>query len=169
VVSERRARELAEAFAASQGRALATAVTELERGWYFAWESDGRVGSHGLAVNKDDGRIFAFGSAFSVERDLSMYDRGMDAEKHDLVVVAVENLEETLAFLQALAPSTVDLSFEHGTVWRIPRILSRSELESSVSKLPAIFPDLSHYFSFEAVEAARSSGCCVFEVLPRGR
>jgi len=78
--------------------------------------------------------IFVFGSAFPVERYLRMYDRGMDAEKHDMVITAIADLDETLAFLQRIAPTVVEPSYEHGTVWRIPSCLTergprrRSEL-----------------------------------------
>jgi hypothetical protein len=78
VLSEERARELADEFAGGHGRTLASRATELRRGWCFNWQNDGRIGSHGLAVNKKTGNIFVFGSAFPVERDLRVYDRGMD-------------------------------------------------------------------------------------------
>ena len=53
--------------------------------------------------------------------NLRMYDRGMDAEKHDLVITAVADLDETVALLQRIAPTVVEPSYEHGTVWRIVR------------------------------------------------
>jgi hypothetical protein len=168
-VSESRARELANEFARGAGRTLAPAVTELERGWYFAWHNDGVVGSRGLAVNKESGSIFVFGSAFPIERDLRMYDRGMDAEKHDIVILAVAALDETVAVFQRIAPSVVELSYEQGKVWRIPRQLTEDEVRVRLVNLPAIFPDVGLYFQFEAVEEARSSGCCVMAVLTRGR
>ncbi len=98
-----------------------------------------------------------------------MCDRGMDAEKHDLVILAVCDLDETLALLQRFAPTVVELSYEHGTFWRFPRRLTQDELRARLASLPAIFPDIGLYFQFEAVEVARSTGCCVVEVLPRGR
>ncbi len=162
------ARGLAEEFGRNTGRTLASAVTQLERGWYFAWRNDGRVGSHGLAVSKATGHILEFGSAFPVERDLRMYDLGMDADKHDLVILQVADAEETLRMLRRLAPTVVELSYESGTVWRVPRRLTEDELRSRLTSLPAIFPDVGLYFEFEAIEAARSSGWCVIELLPRG-
>jgi hypothetical protein len=167
MVSEARARELADEFTRGTSRKLAPTVTELAKGWYFAWEYDGSVGSHGLAVNKETGRVFVFGSAFPVERDLRMYDRGMDAERHDVVILEVANLKKTLAMLRRLAPTVVRFSYEHGTVWRIPRRLSEDELRARLTKLPAIFPDMPLYFDFEAVDKARSSRFCVLDVLPR--
>jgi hypothetical protein len=167
VVSETRARELAEEFSRKAGRTFAPTVTELERGWYFAWGDDGLIGSHGFAVSKETGRIFEFGSAFPRERDLRMYDRGMDADAYDLVVLAIADLDASIAVLQLLRPNITELSYETGTVWRIPRPLTEDELRVHLANLPAIFPDINLYVHFEAVEEARSSGCCVMEVIPR--
>jgi hypothetical protein len=149
-------------------------MTELERGWYVAWgdESGGSPdkfipGSHGLVVNKETGRIFVLGSAFPLERDLRMYDRGMDADRHDVVILWIANLDKTVAFLQRLEPIVVEMSYDHGTVWRIPRRRTEDELRGRLANLPAIFPDLGPYFCFEAVEEARSIGCCGMDLLPR--
>ena len=165
-MSEARARELAEGFTRVDGRKLATTVTELSQGWYFAWENV-TIGSHGIAVNKQTGRVFVFGSAFPAERDLRMYDLGMNAERHDVVILEVADRTKTLAMLKRLAPTVVEFSYDDGTVWKIPRCLSEAELKARLKNLPAIFPDMALYFVFEAVEEARSSRFCVLDVLPR--
>jgi hypothetical protein len=169
VLSEARAQELADEFARGQGRRVASGATELQQGWYFSWQNDSRIGSHGLAVNKKTGSIFVFGSAFAIERDLRMYDRGMDAEKHDMVITAITDLDETLELLRQIAPTVVEPSYEHGTVWRIPRLLNEGEIRARLARLPALFPDINLYFQFEAIEMARSSGCCAVELFPRNR
>ena len=55
-----------------------SAIRELDTGWFFGVRS--RVGSiagtNGLIVNMSTGRVFHLGSAFSVERDLALYDKG---------------------------------------------------------------------------------------------
>ena len=96
-----------------------------------------------------------------------MYDQGMDAEKHDIVITLVADLDETVALLQQIAPTVVEPSYEHGTVWRIPRQLTEGEIRARIANLPALFPEVMLYFEFEAVEEARSSGCCVMELFPR--
>ena len=118
-------------------------------------------------MNKETGSVFALGSAFPLERDLRMYDRGMDAEKHDLVITAVDDLDETVALVLRIGPTVVEPSYENGTVWRIPRCLTEDEIKSRLAVLPALFPDVQLYFEFEAIEEARSSGCCVVELFPR--
>jgi hypothetical protein len=174
VLFEARARELAEDFARKESASLAPSVIELERGWYFALEYEelpddelhlGALG--GVVVNKETGRIFELGTRFPLERDLRLYDRGMDARRHDLVVVEVADLGETVAILQRIAPQVVELSYEAETVWRIPRELTEGEIRDRLAQLPAIFPEVGLYFTFEAVEEARSSGCCEMKLLPR--
>ena len=145
---------------------LAPNATETDRGWFFQWE-EVLVGCKGLVVNKETGHVFALGSAFSVERDLRMYDRGMDAEQHDLVITAVNDLDKTLGLLSRIDPAVVEPSFEHGTVWRIPRSLTEAEMRTRLQTLPALFADVRLYFTFEAIEEARSTGCCQFELFPR--
>jgi hypothetical protein len=167
VLSEAQARELADEFAHGHKRRLAPRAKELQRGWYFSWQEDGLIGSHGLAVNKETGRVFTFGSAFPIERDLRMYDRGMDAKEQDIVITAIADLEETVAILLEIEPKVTEPSYEAGTVWRIPRCLTEEEIRARLASLPAVFPDQKLYFRFEAVEAARSSGCCVVELFPR--
>ena len=98
-----------------------------------------------------------------------MYDRGMDAERHDMVIIAIADLEQTLVLLQRIELTVVEPSYEHGTVWRIPRCLTEVEIRTRLARLPAVFPDVHLYGRFEAVEAARSSGCCVMELFPRNR
>lgn len=167
VLSRPRARELAEEFARNAGRALVPGEKDLEHGWYFAWRNDGLAGSHGFAISKATGTLMHFGSAFSVERDLRMYDLGMDAERHDLVILEIANADETVEMLRRVAPSVVELSYGSGTVWRIPRRLTEEELRSRLARLPAIFPDVRLYFAFEAIETARHQECCVMELLSR--
>ncbi len=149
-MSEAGARELDEELARGVGRTLASAVTELERGWYFAWQKGRQRRLSGARCEQGDRKHLRVRVGIPVERDLRMCDRGMDAEKHDLVILAVCDLDETLAR-------------------RFPRRLTQDELRARLASLPAIFPDIGLYFQFEAVEVARSTGCCVVEVLPRGR
>jgi hypothetical protein len=71
-----------------------------------------------------------------------MYDRGMDAEKQDMVITttARANLDETLAFLQRIAPTVVEPSCERGTAWRIPRCPGRGGDQSSTGQPGGALP-----------------------------
>ena len=125
-------------------------------------------GGHGLVVNKETGRVLVVGSRFSgLERDLQMYDLGMDAEKHDVVILEITDLDATVAFLQRLEPTVIDLSYEAHTVWRIPRPLTEDEIRAHLTNIPAIFPEIRLYLAFEAVVEARANGFCVIDLIPR--
>ena len=58
-------------------------VQELREGWFFPYRARNAepiVGSQGVVVNKQTGRLLHLGSAFPVERDLEMYERGYHSE-----------------------------------------------------------------------------------------
>ena len=140
---------------------------ELQQGWYFGCRSLGGplVGSNGLIVNKSTGKVLHLGSAFPVERDLELYDKGYQFERCDLVVFEVLNLDTTLAILLELGLTVVEPTYEHGSVWRIPRKFTRDELAQRLRSLPCVFGDVQLYFRVEALERARSIGAFRFDVL----
>ena len=79
-------------------------------------------------MNKETGKLYQLGSAFPIERDLDLYDRGYQFERYDLVVLAVQDPVTTLDALVGLGLSVVEPTYENGTVWRVPRRLTRAEL-----------------------------------------
>src|SRR5258708_34598597 len=83
----------------------------------------------------------------------------------DLIVTRIADMELTLDTLEQLELSTVEPTYEHGTVWRIPRRLTRTEIRSTLVKLPHVFGPLSLYFRAEALETATRNGAFTFEVL----
>ncbi|HWZ91497.1 MAG TPA: hypothetical protein VNW92_21695 [Polyangiaceae bacterium] len=101
-------------------------------GWYFGYKRledplAQPMGSNGLIVDKATGEVLVLGSAFSVQRDLEMHQKGYRYSQYDLVVLAFSDLEQAIDALSALRLSTVDPKYESGTVWRIPRPLTRAE------------------------------------------
>jgi hypothetical protein len=161
------ARELAQRVV-PEGLAIDDSSTrELKQGWFFPYRSVGEpcAGSNGVIVNKANGKVFRLGSAFPVERDLEFYDRGYQFERYDLVVLEVRDLHAAVEALLRLNLSVVEPTYEHGTVWRVPRPLSSRELRDLLSKLPCVFGDTTLYFRLEALEAAREAGILRFEAL----
>jgi hypothetical protein len=149
-----------------------THAREIQSGWFFPYRpaDSARVplGTHGVIVNKETGATFGLGSAFPIERDLALYDKGYQFHHYDLVVTRIADIERTLDTLQGLEISTVEPTYEHGTVWRIPRPLSREELRSRVANLPHVFGGLQLYFRAEVLEEARRSRFFQFELLGCG-
>jgi hypothetical protein len=143
-------------------------VVELRSGWFFPYRSiRGPVlGSRGVIINKTTGNVFRLGSAFSLERDLVLYEKGYQSERYDLVITSIADLERTLDALEELRVSIVEPRYEHGTVWRIARPLTRVELCVRLARLPCVLDDLALYFRAERLEQARDEGSFGFELLP---
>ncbi len=149
-----------------------TRAQEIQSGWFFPYRPADHarvpIGTQGVIVNKETGATFGLGSAFPVERDLALYDKGYQFHYYDLVVTGIADMERTLDTLQGLEISTVEPTYEHRTVWRIPRPLSREELRSRVAKLPWVFGRLHLYFRAEVLEEARRNRFFQFELLGCG-
>ena len=117
-----------------------------------------------MIVNKQTGQCHHLGSAFPLERDLRAYDDGFQCSHYDLKIIRIQDRERTLELLQELDISVVEVEWEHGRRWRIPRRLSRGELNELLLTLPHTFRDLPIYFRIEAIQEARRHGYCEFEL-----
>jgi hypothetical protein len=105
----------------------------------------------------------------SLERDPTLYDRGYQFEKCDVVVLAVKDTDETVRTLLALGEVTVDTYYKYDRVWRVGRQLTEPEIRDRLSKLPAIFTGRL-FWKVEELENAREQGWFTFKVLEyRGR
>lgn len=100
-----------------------------------------------------------------MERDLELYERGYQFGAYDLVITEIADLDATLSTLVDLRISVVEPRYEHGTVWRIPRPVTREELRTRLAKLPAVFGKLHLYFVAQALERARASNAFRFALL----
>ena len=161
------ARALAQASADSRQPIHPVDTTETREGWYFPFapRDEMRVGSNGMIVNKKTGRVYGLGSAFTVERDLEMYDLGFQFECYDLVILSISELKQTVRVLLELCPTSTTPVYEHGTVWRIPRSLTRDEVESQLNSVPATFPEIQLYFHLESLVRAQEHSYFEFRVL----
>jgi hypothetical protein len=144
------------------------AARELPSGWFVPYRSiNGQLvgGGQGVIVNKRTGKLFRLGSAFPVQRDIDLYERGYQFESYDLVILEIADFDGTLRTLEELKISIVEPTWEGGTVWRIPRRLTRDELRDRLAKMPAVFGELRLYFDAEALERARTTGAFRCELL----
>ena len=132
---------------------------ELAQGWFFPYRApEFFAGSQGVIVNKRTGSLYRLGSAYSVERDLALYDQGYQFENYDLVVLDVRNVEMTIDVLRDIGPVVVEPTFEQGVVWRIPRRLTDHELHARIERLPCVFGSISLYFRLERLAEAHQHG-----------
>ena len=104
-----------------------------------------------------------------MDNDLNLYDRGYHFDKYDLVVLSVENVDETVRVLHGLHEVTVDTYYKNDRVYRVGRRLSEAEVRERLSRLPCVF---SGRFSLgiEKLEQVREAGWFSFKVFEyRGR
>jgi hypothetical protein len=140
--------------------------TETREGWYFPYSPDANlIGSKGVIVHKRTGRAFVLGSAFTVERDIRAFDEGFQFKIYDLVILEIMDRQRTVDTLAAVGPPVVTPEYEYGTVWRIPRGLSKKEIELRLAKLPVVFPEVPLYFCVEALQEARDNRWFRFEAI----
>ena len=143
-------------------------VIEIENGWFFPWKvlgDDEMWGSNGVIINKVSGACFHLGSAYPVERDLAAYSAGYTRTAYDLCITNIVDLEKTVDLLDTIRITIIEPETAHGTIWRIPRQITRSELRDRLDDLPQIFTDVHIYFHIEALEEARMSGVCDIELI----
>jgi hypothetical protein len=124
------------------------------------------VGSGGTLVEKNTGRLIEFGSAYSTEINLQIYEAGYLAhDDFDLVVIATEDSEEALHLLGELGITYVKPEVEGGTTWRIAKPYSAQQLRERLRHLPCRFNLGSVYFKWEVLERMKASGSLQFELV----
>ena len=161
MIDERQARRLAKEKITLRDVALGDA-RELQQGWFFPIA---QIGCSGVIVNKCTGRVFELGSAFPIERDLALYDRGYQFERYDLVILSIRDLDATRRAVGRLPLQVVEPKYEHGQVWRVPKTMTDLQRWKLLEKLPCILPALRLYFHLEVLEEVRREGWFEFEAL----
>jgi len=147
-------------------------IIEKPYGWYFCFQSkayfasgnwkDALVGSGGFIVERADGRIFEFGSAYTLERNLAAYEAGFKFYSQDLTITAVSDMKQTVSLLHKLDMVYVIPKLEHGVVWKIPRTFTRAQIRSFLSSLPHVFSAQNFYFRTEVFGEIDAAGCCKY-------
>jgi hypothetical protein len=149
-------------------------ILEKSYGWYFSFVdkaylgSDdllGRpIGSNGLIVNKENGRVFVLGSAFPLERDLAAYEAGFRYDKYDLTITSATNIEKTAYMLNELNMVYVRPELAHRTLWKIPQSYAVQQIKELLRDLPYTFYDQNFYFHLEMFGQIDATGCCQYEL-----
>ena len=103
---------------------LESATLEKPYGWYFGAASRAFIetadpkqmalGSGGFIVEKTDGRVFEFGSAFPLEKWIANYEKGFKNTRYDLTILAVSDLNAATGLLHELYMHYV---VPGGSVW----------------------------------------------------
>lgn len=115
------------------------------------------IGSGGILVEKATGNTYEFGSAYSTDQNLQIYELGYFLyENWDIEVTKVINKDKTIEHLSDLGITYVVPEEEHGTVWRIPRVYTNEQLGNKLKSLPARFNLGNVYFRWEQLESLKT-------------
>jgi len=168
--------EEAKTIAENQIPAHHSLVTIIEKpyGWYFFSQSkeyiksgDFRlmeVGSGGFLVEKKAGQIISFGSVYSVEKDLKIYEAGLAYKSYDLIIKKVRNLNLAIILLKKLSMTFVEPEPAHGVEWKIPKQFNEKQLKEILQNLPHTFNNQRFYFRCEEFEAMKNSNVLDYEL-----
>ena len=147
-------------------------IIEKPYGWYFCYQSkayfvsgnwhDALIGNGGFIVEREDGRVFEFGSAYELERNFAAYEAGFKFHSYDLTIISVSDTKQTVSLLHKLDMVYVTPEYEHGVVWKIPQRFTKSQIRFLISSLPHTFYAQNFSFRIEVFAEIDVAGCCKY-------
>ena len=151
-----------------------TATIEKPYGWYFMGQSRAYletgdigqmlIGSSGFIVERSEGRIFEFGSAYPPQKWIANFERGFKYYRYDLRVIAVTNIPAAVKLLGKLGMQYVVPEEDNGVVWVIPRQFTPEQLRAALGQLPCVFADQMFWHRVDVFDEIDASGCCKYEL-----
>ena len=150
------------------------AILEKPYGWYFADQSkaylksgdfrDMLFGSSGFIVEREDGRVFRFGSSYPSDVWLANYERGFKYHFYNLHITSIFDVEETVSLLYKLDMRYVVPEFAYGEEWKIPQRYTKEQIREAIQQLPGIFENQAFWHRTDVLDAITTCGCCAYEV-----
>lgn len=168
------ARQIALAHIGPDCALIEEATFEKPYGWYFCGQSRAYletgnimvmlVGGGGFIVERENGRIFAFGSAYPLDTWIANYERGFKYASYDLVITAVYDMHETARLLQRLDMTFVLPETAYGVEWKIPEQYGHKQLLAALKRLPCLFQDQAFWHKVEVFDQIDVADCCAYEL-----
>ncbi len=162
------AREIALAKIGGDCALVDSATIEKPYGWFFYHQSREYIktgdirhmlcGSCGFIVERTNGRVFMFGSAYPREKWIADYERGFKYERYDLTILTVTDFEQTLSLLERLGSKYV-LPSELA-----PHCYGRGELREMLRRLPCTLTNQVFWHRVDVFDEIDASGCCKYEL-----
>jgi hypothetical protein len=144
-------------------------------GWYFLCQSqafvetgnilEAWIGSGGFIVEKADGRVFEFGSAYSLEENFRRYEMGFKYEFYDLIISEVINLNLAIDYLYRLDMTFVIPEEAHRNPAFFQNRYTKSQIRQKLKTLPCVFSKQRFYFRIDVIEEMERAKCLVFSVV----
>lgn len=162
MIDEPQARRVAQD-AVDAGSVVLGPVRELTDGWFFPCVTKGADFLDGVVVNKTTSRALPVRTYSPLSRDVTLYDRGYHYHAYDLVVLAVDNVDEAVRVLHTLHEVTTDTYYRNDRVYRVGRALTEDEVRSRLTHLPCVFSG--HFeMRIDELEQAREAGWFTFKL-----
>jgi hypothetical protein len=150
-------------------------IIEKDYGWIFFTDSKefirtgdfmhSCIGSGGTLVEKKTGNHISFGSAYPLEQNLKIYEKGyLEFDSWDIEITKVTDLNTTVEALLQLKLSYIEPEEECGTVWRIAKEFKHNELKHKLNNLPTKFNVGNLYFLYKEIESLKNKTCCKFKL-----
>jgi hypothetical protein len=167
------ARSIASKNIPSDCEILPDSIIEKPYGWYFYHQSKEYietgnikkmlVGSGGFVVEKESGEVVKFGSAYSLEKNFQVYERGLIGRK-DLIILKVREINESVRLLNRLQMTYIEPEIAHGVEWKIPKLYNEKQIKEAISKLPFAFVNQNFYFRYDEFEKIDDSKCFEYKL-----
>ena len=123
------------------------------------------IGSGGVLVEKTTGKTYEFGSAYSIEENLKIYELGyFQYEDWDIEITKVNRENEAIDRLAKLDIRYVVPEEEHGVVWKIPQIYTKKQLKTKLRILPVKFNLGNVYFVWEELESFKKQNAFEYQL-----
>ena len=152
---------------------LENSIVEKYYGWYFCFQSkkyietgnfsEMLIGSGGFIVEKENGKIVEFGSAYILETNFEIYEKGLIGH-NDLIILEVKDINQAVRLLNRLQMLNVEPELAHGVEWKIPKKYNEKQFKQAISKLPCIFENQNFYSSYDVFQKIDDSKCFDYEL-----
>ena len=149
-------------------------IIEKPYGWYFYSQSKAyiesgdfrqmEIGSGGFIVEKSEGKVVSFGSAYSLEENFKIYEAGLSHKSYDLTITKIKDLNLAIGLLKKLSMTFVKSEFEHNVEWKIPGHFNEKQLKTILQNLPCTFKNQNFYFRYKEFEEMKNSNVLNYEL-----
>ena len=149
-------------------------LIEKPYGWYFRLQSkkyietgnisDMLVGSNGFLVEKETGNVVEFSSAYSLEKNFEIYEKGFLRRNLDLVITKVFDLREAVRLLNRLQMKYIEPEIAHGVEWKVPKVYNEKQIKEAISNLPCVFQNQNFYFRYDEFHKIDNSKCFEYDL-----
>jgi hypothetical protein len=138
-------------------------------GWYFYYQSREYaetgdwlnlwVGHAGFVVDKADGHIFNFPSAYPREENFRRYELGFNVKEYDLLITEILDIDLAVSHLSNLSLYYPVPNQEFGEIY------TEQEIREQLQTLPCTFSKQRFYFRVQELESMKWAKCLVFSVM----